>query len=469
MTRVIVVAFASIGLIAFLTFIVGRLARSRTRGLSVRMQIFLALASIVGAFSLGVGLMVIDRVEARASKLALAAATDEAATVASLIQSELARTDASLERLAQGLDVYRPARPKSGLSPKEPAGLELLDRDGKLLYPQRAQSRAFEKGAVFVDVEISSDGERLGVVRVVKPTIVVRALLADIAPTVLVIVLVLGAAAAIAAAWIGRTIAEPIETLSDFGEQVSEGRRPPLPRSTSGREVARLVRAIDTMRRKLEGRPFVEAFAADLSHELKNPVAALLASAEVLEDGAIDEPEQARRFVRRMREAAERIERLLDELLDLAELETRSLEGRPRVDLSQVIQDAVEALGDERARVVLRVPSGAMLRGDRAWLGRAVLNLLSNALAHSPAESRAQLELTSSAGRLQLRVDNEGAIAPHIREELFRRFVTTRRSEGGTGLGLSIVRAVAEAHGGQVEVLSYGPPRVVIELALPSA
>lgn len=469
MTRIVVVALASIGLIAFLTFIVGRLARSRTRGLSVRMQIFLALASIVGAFSFGVGLMVIDRVEARASKLALAAAGDEARTVASLIKSELARTDASLERLAAGLDVFRPEHRGKGLSPREPSGLELLDRDGKLLYPARGRSRASEPGAVFVDAEVQADGERLGTVRVVKPTIVVRALLADIAPTVLVIVLVLGAAAAIAAAWIGRTIAEPIETLSEFGEQVSEGRRPPLPQSAAGREVARLVRAIDTMRRKLEGRPFVEAFAADLSHELKNPVAALLASAEVLEDGAIDEPVQARRFVRRMREAAERIERLVEELLDLAELETRSLDGRPRVDLSRIAREALDSLGEDRARVDLHLPNECTVRGDAAWLGRALSNLISNALVHSPGGARIGFDLSSGSGKVTIRVTNKGEIARHIRGDLFRRFVTTRRNEGGTGLGLSIVRAVAEAHGGQVEIGTFGPPEVRIEVTLPAA
>jgi signal transduction histidine kinase len=107
-------------------------------------------------------------------------------------------------------------------------------------------------------------------------------MLADFAPTVLVISLVLGTAAAAAAAYIGRTIAAPIEALSVYSKRVSMGERPNLPTEVAGREVARLVTAIHTMRERLEGRPFVETFAADLSHELKNPVAAIRASAEVL-------------------------------------------------------------------------------------------------------------------------------------------------------------------------------------------
>jgi two-component system sensor histidine kinase CreC len=134
-------------------------------------------------------------------------------------------------------------------------------------------------------------------VRVVKPTVAMRNLLADFAPTVLVISLVLGTAAALAAAWIGRAIAAPIEALSVFGERVSLGERRGAPPIAFGREVTRLTRAIDSMRRDLEGRPFVETFASDLSHELKNPVAAIRASAEVLEESALEEPIEARRFV----------------------------------------------------------------------------------------------------------------------------------------------------------------------------
>ena len=80
MTRLVIVAAAAIGLILFVAFIVSRLLRTRTRGMSIRMQVFLALAVIVGAFAFGLGLMVIDRVEARAVRLATQAAHDEAET-----------------------------------------------------------------------------------------------------------------------------------------------------------------------------------------------------------------------------------------------------------------------------------------------------------------------------------------------------------------------------------------------------
>ena len=83
-------------------------------------------------------------------------------------------------------------------------------------------------------------------------------------------------------------------------------------------------------------------FAADLSHELKNPVAAIRASAEVLADGALDEPEEASRFVARIREATSRIEALLGDLLSLARIEARGVEDAEVLNLADLAADAAK-------------------------------------------------------------------------------------------------------------------------------
>ena len=88
-----------------------------------------------------------------------------------------------------------------------------------------------------------------------------------------------------------------------------------------GREVRTLTQAVESMRRELEGRHLAEKLAADLSHELKNPVAAIRAAAEVLMDGALDEPEAARRFVSRIAEATQRLQGILNNLLMLTRLQ----------------------------------------------------------------------------------------------------------------------------------------------------
>jgi two-component system, OmpR family, sensor histidine kinase CreC len=232
--------------------------------------------------------------------------------------------------------------------------------------------------------------------------------------------------------------------------------------------VKRLTRAIDSMRREHEGRPFLETFAADLSHELKNPVAAVRASAEVLEEGALAEPEEARRFVARIREATARIETLLGEILSLARIEARGLEESAEVDLGALARAASEAAKDRGANVELSVEADAIVRGQSNWLSRAIDNLIDNAIVHGDPRGLSRVIVQREGGRVAVRVLNQGAVPKHVRTSLFRRFVTTRAAGGGTGLGLAIVRAVAEAHGGKAELLRPGPPEVEFRLTLPA-
>lgn len=460
MARLIVVAGGAIGLIVFVAFVASRLLRARTTGVSIRMQIFLVLVAIVGAFAFGLGLMVVDRIEARAVRLATEAAGDEAKVISGMIASEMARTGASLDAVGGRFEEVR----LSGAN----LTVELVDARGIVVFPRGPPARD-DEATVSVEAPISSGGDTVGIVRVVKPTVVTVRLLADFAPTVLLISLVLGAAAALAAAWIGRAIAAPIEALSEFGERVSEGERTASPPIASGREVIRLRQAIDSMQRQLEGRPFVETFAADLSHELKNPVAAIRASAEVLEEGAMDDPEAAKRFVHRIREATERIERLLRELLGLANIEARGVERFSPIDMAKLSRSVVDSLEDQKSRIELSGEGDTRVRGDEAWLVRAVSNLVDNALVHSEAASKVAVEVGRTGDDVVVRVRNTGSVPAHVRQRAFRRFVTTRADKGGTGLGLAIVRAVAEAHGGRAELVDTGPPTVEFALRLPAS
>src|SRR3954470_15630734 len=203
--RLVIVAAAAIGLILFVAFVVSRLLRTRTRGMSIRMQVFLALALIVGAFAFGLGLMVVDRIEARAVRIARQAADDEAASIAGMVAGELDRTGGGLADVARRFEHER----------ERGADLRLLlvDATGQVIFPRRAPPRD-EEGLVHVDHSVVVRGEKIGAVRVIKPTVVMKNLLADMAPRALVIILELGPAAAAAAAMIGRAIAEPIERLS---------------------------------------------------------------------------------------------------------------------------------------------------------------------------------------------------------------------------------------------------------------
>ncbi|MFO0755146.1 MAG: histidine kinase dimerization/phospho-acceptor domain-containing protein [Byssovorax sp.] len=463
MTRMLVTAGMAVALILFVAFIASRLMGSRSRGLSIRMQFFLALASIVGAFALGLGVLVLDRLEARTTLISEGAASEEAEAIAALVGGEIEVRGGSLDEVARK---YAAARSDRRVEPQR--GLALLDPSGAPVFA--AGLSPSEPNTVFATAPIIARGKAVGAVRIVKQTIAIRRALADMAPFILAVSVVLGVTAAASADFIGRSIARPLESLTEFAVHVAEGERRAVPPPAAGREVQRLSRAIDSMRRQLEGRPFVETFSADLSHELKNPVAAIRASAEVLADGALDEPEEAARFVARIQEATGRIEALLGDLLSLARIEARGVEDAAVVDLSDLVQQAASRARDRGATIEVKRAAFAMVKGDPSWLARAVDNLLDNARTHGQAdEGPIRVEIARAGGQVTLRVRNPGQVVPHVQKRLFRRFVTTRADRGGTGLGLAIVRAVAEAHSGSAECTSFGPPEVELRITLPAA
>ncbi|MBI4952470.1 MAG: HAMP domain-containing protein [Myxococcales bacterium] len=461
MLRFVVVALAAIGLIVFVSFVAVRLVRSRAAGMSVRMQIFLALALIVGAFAFGLGVLVLDRIKGRANLLAREAGLDEARAIAALVAGEMRE---------HGTDLEAAARQLGAAAGEGELNLALLDPEGRAVF-ERGLSPS-DPAAVAVSAPVELDGRSYGEVRVVKPTLLIAQTLADFAPTVLVIGLLLGAVAAASAALIGRTIATPIEQLTSFAERVSQGDRRAVRPRGAGREVKRLAHALDTMRRELEGRPFVETFAADLSHELKNPVAAIRASAEVLRDGAASEPAEAEHFVARILEATGRIEALLGDLLSLARLEARGVDDadhvRP-VDLAACAAGVAARARDAGAEVAVESDGELRVRGDETWLARAIENLVDNARLHGESDKPIRIALRRVDREIVCEVRSAGTLSRHVVRRIFRRFVTTRADRGGTGLGLAIVRAVAEAHGGRAECTAPGPPEVVFAITLPAA
>ncbi|MFY9819975.1 MAG: ATP-binding protein [Thermoanaerobaculia bacterium] len=207
-------------------------------------------------------------------------------------------------------------------------------------------------------------------------------------------------------------------------------------------------------------------FVANVSHELKTPLAAIRGFAETLRDGALDEPATARRFTERIVSQCRRLQELLDDLLTLSRLEgvAPALEREP-VALAAVVHRAVELISAvaREKRVEIAVSTGdeplPPVMGDPDGLERLVLNLLDNAIKYNRPDGRITLRLSRSDGEAVLEVTDTGiGIPPESIPRLFERFYRVdkgrAREEGGTGLGLAIVKHVAQTHGGQVEVES---------------
>jgi signal transduction histidine kinase len=431
-----------------------RVLEARRTGLSLRLQVFIPLAATTLILSAMFAVIVIDRFIARASLFATRVAEDEARAVAELAsrtpRESLQPVLAAFTRSAADTDVT------------------LLDSSGTpLLESGRIDPRV---ARVTAEAPIPGGGR----VRVTKATFGMVQLTSDVAPKVALLAFVFAVASAALAMIIGGAVAKPIERLTRAAQRVAKGERAaPLPRPR-GREVRELTEALESMRRELEERHALETFVADLSHELKNPVAAILASAEVLTEGAADEAETARRFALRIRESADKLQALTQDLLSLARLEARGIEAREKVDLCVLAREAADAQAPTAAArkvtVEVKADGAAPVRGDPSWLRRALENLLGNAVQHSPEGGRVLIQVASESQGFTAAVSDQGAgVDPVIRERLFQRFATTRHGEGGTGLGLAIVRAVAELHGGRADLRTTSATGSVFALTLPRA
>lgn len=219
-------------------------------------------------------------------------------------------------------------------------------------------------------------------------------------------------------------------------------------------------------------------FVANVSHELKTPIGALTLLAEASQDAA-DDPEAIRRFAGRMQREGTRLGRLVAELIELSRLQGAEPLPTPAV----VSVDAVVAEAVDRVRLAadaagIAVVAGGQrrlaVRGSESQLVTALVNLIDNAVAYSPAGTRVAVGVRGRDGTVEVSVSDQGiGIAEADLERVFERFYRAdparSRATGGTGLGLAIVKHIATNHGGGVSVWSVEGSGSTFTLRLPAA
>ena len=307
-----------------------------------------------------------------------------------------------------------------------------------------------------VAAPIRQDGQIIGVLTVAKPNKAVapfvetgrrKILMAGL--WLLLVSLTIGVAVAL---WITGSL----QKLLDYAERVSKGEKVEPP-DLGKNELGTLSRALAGMREKLEGKQYVERYVHALTHEMKSPLTAIAASAELLEE---DVPrEQRKRFVGNVREQTERLRQLVDRALGLASVESKQrLENVAPVELevllAELLAERETQLAARRIRVDTQQVTPQRVQGDRFLLGQALANLLDNAMAFSPEGGEIQLVLRATETGVELTVADEGQGVPdYALGRVFERFFSLERPSTGkksTGLGLPFVREVVELHGGVV-------------------
>jgi two-component system, OmpR family, sensor histidine kinase ChvG len=266
--------------------------------------------------------------------------------------------------------------------------------------------------------------------------------------------------------FLARTIVRPLRRLALAAHRVRLGRArevkvPRLPSRTD--EIGLLARAVSDMSQSLRHRmDNIEHFAADVTHELKNPLASLRSALDGLD--RVEDPELKSKLLMVARDDVLRLDRLIGDISEAARTDAELARARfEPVDLGPVIEQLVNSWDHRRekgdARIAFARPrkSTTIVLGDVNRLVRAIDNIIDNAISFSPPGGLVEVAAAHVGDEIRIRIEDEGPGVPEeAREAIFNRFHSVRPEEEHfgrhTGLGLAIARAIVEGHDGEIDV-----------------
>ena len=295
-----------------------------------------------------------------------------------------------------------------------------------------------------------------------------------------------GGLIAYAASVLASGLMRDIESVRDGVRAVGEGSRDIEIATEGNDEMSELAEAANRMAARLGAseseREVAEAARRDLvaavSHDLRTPLTSLRLLAGAVEEELVDE-DTRRRYLAQMSGHIEALSGLIDDLFELSRLEAGDIQwSMQQVALDELVAETVEAMQPhaDQKRVAVRAEVSALVAPARAnpeKLQRVLLNLIQNAIRHTPADGSVTVAAVSNGATVEVEVADTGeGVAPEERERVFEPFF--RGGEGrsrtgeGTGLGLAICRAIVEAHGGKIW-LADSPSGTRVRFSLPSA
>ena len=323
---------------------------------------------------------------------------------------------------------------------------------------------------LFLAEPLRHDGKVVGAIYVTRSTSPVLFELHRIRSGLIVVMSVAVGFSVLLTLILALTISRPLERLSRAARGIAAGDQGVVIPVGGGGELGELGRSFAEMTQKLEARQrYISEFAADVAHEFKSPLTSIRGAAELLAEGADDDPEARRRFLKNIELDAARLDRLVSRLLELSRIDA-SDEHPQIVDLRTLCERAIERSQTPDGAVVLRYESSMhFVRARESDLETALLNLLDNALRFSPPGVPVEVAVRGErrARFVEIAVTDRGpGIPPEHLPRIFERFYTTDAERDGTGLGLAIVKSVVLSHGGSIEVEAPpgGGARFVVSL-----
>lgn len=328
---------------------------------------------------------------------------------------------------------------------------------------------------------------RVFVALLASPRRGLRTVIKDIASRFLQAGLATLAISIILALLIARSVAKPLQRMTTATEEIARGNYDQTLDITSPDEVGRLAASFNTMVREVKAsRQAQRDFVANVSHELKTPLTSIQGFSQAILDGTADDEISRHRAVEIISSEADRMSRLVDELLDLARIESGQIKMlREPVDLANVLETCVEELAlqarEGNVELILDVPTLPPITGDKYRLAQVFTNLLANALKHTPPAGKVTVkaqEVKKTRKRaglpsaIEITVTDTGVgIPPEDLPHIFERFYQVDKSRASkgkeVGLGLTIAKQIVEAHEGMISVESVKDLGTKFTVSLP--
>jgi two-component system phosphate regulon sensor histidine kinase PhoR len=333
-------------------------------------------------------------------------------------------------------------------------------------------SQTVKANLMYVALPISANGQLMGVVRLSIPLTVIDEALKGMLWKIILAGLLIALAATPVSLYISRRISQPLSEMKDNAERFASGKLDSRIRVEGPDDVVRLAEALNAMAAQLDDRihrlrkleTIRRDFVANVSHELKTPITSIKGFVETLLGGALDNPEDSKRFLGIVAGQADRLNAIIDDLLSLSQLEQDSggveiviEESGLKPVLEMAIQGCALKASGKNISVIINCEASLTARINPQLFEQAVINLVDNAIKYSLPSTQVRVEASAGNGEVTVAVIDEGRGIekehfPRIFERFYRVDKDRSRQLGGTGLGLAIVKHIAQVHGGSVSV-----------------
>ncbi|PLZ97335.1 two-component sensor histidine kinase [Fischerella thermalis CCMEE 5268] len=333
---------------------------------------------------------------------------------------------------------------------------------------EQQEVQGFTKGVLtnddrlFIAQPIVRNGQLLGVLRMSitlqqfqrQFAIVIWTVLGTLVFTLLLCTLI--------SEWLARSLSHPIQTMKNFAIRLGSGHFGDKLQIRQSNELDQLALELNRMSERLASLDQERrAFLANVSHELRTPISNVLVTVEALRNGAASDPAVSDRFFQNVEDETKRLSRLIGDLLDLGRLEAGvTLLEKQHIQLVSLIRRALRAVETrmQNSQISAQVNvADLQIQGDSERLLQALLNLLDNAIKHSPPNSQILITGYKEGKQAVVKIRDQGqGIKDSDLSRIFEQFYTGDRSRQGrgVGLGLAITKRIIEAHGGSITVSS---------------